>query len=88
MLQLLVVNSPSGRGKQICHSHSHTTLSDIACIVDQNQSSSSVASARTHCDPRSFTSEVRPFCRAGMSILAQNNERSAVKLESSRKTIS
>jgi hypothetical protein len=33
MLQLLAVNSPSRRGKQICHPHPHTTLSDVACIV-------------------------------------------------------
>jgi hypothetical protein len=33
MLQLLVVNSPGGRGKQICHPRSHTSHSDNACIV-------------------------------------------------------
>ena len=32
-LQLLVLNSLRGLGKQIFHPHSHTTLSDIACIV-------------------------------------------------------
>ena len=53
MLQLLVVHSPSRREKQIWHPRSHTTLSDIACIVDQNQNSSSVALARTPCDPHS-----------------------------------